>query len=733
MSPTPAPPDVSDLHRPGVPGSWPTATGTSFAVRAPRASAVQLCLFDGADERRVPLERAADGLWRAHVTGVGAGQRYGYRVDGPWDPVAGDRFNPAKLLIDPCARALDGDVAWVPQIFGHRVDASFAGDGTVRDERDSAPYVPRSVVLDDAFDWQDDRAPGIPWERTVIYEGHVRGLTMRHPGVPAHLRGTYAGVANDAFTAHLRELGVTTLELLPVHAFTDEPHLVQLGLGNYWGYNTLSYFAPHPPYAADRDPLGAVAEFKGMVKALHRAGIEVVLDVVYNHTCEQGAASGATLSWRGFGAREHYRLDARGRDVDLTGCGNTLDFGDPLVVDLALDSLRYWVREMHVDGFRFDLAPALGRDGTGEFTPDHPFFAALRADPELSRVKLIAEPWDLGPHGWRTGQFPAPFADWNDHFRDTVRTFWLTDLAAETAGHAGAGVADLATRIAGSPDLFAARGPLASVNLVTCHDGFTLADLTAYDRKHNEANREEGRDGTGDNRTWNLGVEGPDAPAAVRTLRRRVRRGMLATLLLSTGVPMLLAGDETARSQRGNNNAYCQDTELSWLDWEWDDEQRALLRTTRFLVGLRQAHPVLRQRHFFPGDPLVDDARAALHWYGADGAVLTSAQWQERDRRTLQAVFDGTDVGDTRLLLAVNGSTHPRRFTLPEAGAAQWESLWDSRFESPEQTPAEVADAGATAELVGASVRIYRAADRPRAVRRSHHSPSRGSSSGTNP
>ncbi len=431
------------------------------------------------------------------------------------------------------------------------------GDPDVRDDRDSAPFVPRSVVLADGFDWGDDRRPDVPWSQTVVYEAHVRGLTQRLPGVPEHLRGTYAGLAHPATVEHLTSLGVTTVELLPVHAFTHEPALARRGARNYWGYNTLSFFAPHAAYASVADPAAVLREVKGMVRLLHQAGLEVVLDVVYNHTAEQGR-EGATLSWRGLDNQAYYRLDDNGRDVDVTGCGNTLDLCHPRAVQLALDSLRYWAEQVHVDGFRFDLATALARGRDDAFDPDHPFLVALRTDPVLSRLKLVAEPWDVGPHGWRTGQFPPPMAEWNDRFRDTVRTFWLADAARAARGEPGHGVRELATRLSGSQDLFGVgdRGPLASVNYLAAHDGFTVADTTAYERKHNEANGEGNRDGHDDNRSWNHGVEGDSEVPAVVAARRRSIRSLLGTLLLSTGVPMLAAGDELGRTQGGNNNAY---------------------------------------------------------------------------------------------------------------------------------------------------------------------------------
>ncbi|MGN6415837.1 glycogen debranching protein GlgX [Flexivirga sp.] len=694
-------------------GATADDSGVEFSVYAGAATGVEVCLFDETGvEQRVALIEHAHGMWAGHVPGIGVGQLYGYRAHGPWDPVRGHRYNSAKLLLDPYARGIVGEVDWRPEVFGHAVSADLSGDDGVRDDRDSAPYVPRSVVVGNGFDWGDDRPPHTPWDRTVLYETHVRGLTKQLPDVPEHLRGTYAGVAHPATVAHLTRLGVTAVELLPVHAFTSEPELVRRGLTNYWGYNTLGFFAPHPAYASAHTPQDAIHEFKGMVKLLHEAGLEVILDVVYNHTCEQGSDAGATLSWRGLSSAGYYRLDERGNDVDVTGCGNTLDMRQPETIRMVLDSLRYWATEMRVDGFRFDLAPALARGSDDAFHPDHPFLMALRTDPVLSRVKLIAEPWDVGSHGWRTGQFPTPFGDWNDRFRDTVRSFWLTDLAADRDGHAGHGVSDLGTRLAGSRDLFAPRSPLASINIVTTHDGFTAADVTAYNSKHNEANGEGNRDGNNNNRSWNFGVEGHESAGAdVEAGRRRAIRNLLATLFVSAGVPMLLGGDEFGRTQRGNNNAYCQDNEISWYDWDLDDAQRDLADTTAFLAQFRAAHPVLRQRNFFPGDPIDGDALAALHWHAADGSIMTAAQWNDGRTRVLQVVFDGSDVDDDRILLVLNGRAQDTAVRLPaQTGVSTWQLSWDSSYERPDQLPSTsvpVGDelpvrAGSFAILVGA-------------------------------
>ncbi len=725
----PAPRRSSDLPPPL--GVTLTGDGAEVAVFAGHAEGVELCLDDDRDpspggERRVELTDRADGIWFGHVPGVRAGQRYGFRVHGAWQPEQGLRHNPDKLLLDPYARAVDAAVTWQPEVFGHVVDDALRGDGETRDTRDSAAYVPRSVVVGDGFDWGDDRPPMVPWADTVVYEAHVRGLTMRHPDVPEHLRGTYAGLAHPAVVEHLTRLGVTTVELLPAHTFTSEPHLARRGLVNYWGYNTLGFFAPHAAYASVTEPQGVVDEVKSMVKALHAAGIEVVLDVVYNHTAEQSGDSGATLSWRGLDNRAYYRLDERGRDVDVTGCGNTVDLRHPVVCQLVLDSLRHWVTEYHVDGFRFDLAVALARggaDGHGDFTPDHPFLAALRTDPVLSRVKLIAEPWDVGMHGWRTGQFPPPFAEWNDRFRDTVRTFWLPDVARAAEGRGGSvqgghrvghGVRELATRLAGSQDLFGHndRGPIASVNFVTAHDGFTLADLTAYERKHNEANGEDNRDGHGDNRSWNHGVEGPTDDPAVLARRQRSMRNLLATTLLGAGVPMLTAGDETGRTQRGNNNAYCQDNDISWVDWELAPWQEDLAATAAFLTRLRAEHPVLRERRFFTEHPVPGDGRASIRWFDAAGQPMDNGAWESAETRTLAYLIEdeyvpGTPPAHDRLLVVLHGGASETSVVLPSVpDVAGYQLVWDSADEQPRPAGDRVG-AGETVAVVGLSVRVY--------------------------
>jgi glycogen operon protein len=565
-------------------------SGTNFALWSGSAESVDLCLFDDHGvEQRVPLEERTYGVWHGYLPQIAPGQRYGYRVGGPWFPEMGHRFNTAKLLLDPYALAVDGTVHLDDAIFGYPP----GGDTTARDDRDSAPYVPRSVVVDPAFDWSGDTRPDVPWADTVLYELHVRGFTMRHPEVPAHLRGTYAGLAHPAVIEHLVSLGVTTVELLPVHQFFSEAALLRRRMPNYWGYSSAGFFAPHADYAAHGTRGQQVAEFKSMVRALHTAGLEVVLDVVYNHTCE-GDELGPTLGFRGVDNACFYRLRGEGKHTDFTGCGNTLDLTSPDVLRLVMDSLRYWVTEMHVDGFRFDLAPALAR-ARHEVDLDGPFMQAVHQDPVLSQVKLIAEPWDVGDGGYQVGRYPPPWTEWNDRYRDEVRDFW----------RGSGGVRQLAYRLSGSSDIYrdGTRPPFSSVNFITAHDGFTLRDLVSYDRKHNEANGEHNRDGTDNNRSWNCGVEGETDDPDVQALRQQQSRNLLATLLLSTGVPMLLRGDEMGRTQQGNNNAYCQDNEISWVDWALDDDRSALLAFTRRVLALRREHPVLRQRHFFDGRP----------------------------------------------------------------------------------------------------------------------------------
>jgi isoamylase len=649
--------------------------GVTFSLISRHATAVDLCLFDapaGAVEaRRVPLERAGD-RWSVTVSGSGPGQLYGFRVHGPWAPEEGHLFNPAKLLIDPYVRALSGPVQWRPELASHPADV--AGARPAADPRDSAPAMPKCVVVDPAFDWQEDRRPNTPWDRTVIYECHVKGMTMLHPDVPEALRGTYLGLASEPIIDHLRSLGITAVELLPVHQHASEPRLARLGLSNYWGYSPIAYFAPDPRFATAG--LGRqVVEFKQMVRALHAAGLEVLLDVVYNHTGE-GGLNGPTLAFRGIDNAAYYRLDAAdpARYVDVTGCGNTLDLRGGPALELALDSLRYWVEEMHVDGFRFDIAPVLGRTDPA-FDPDAPFFQRVREDPVLSRAKLIAEPWDLGADGYQVGRFPEGWAEWNDKFRDGMRRFWRGDTGR---------VGELASRLAGSSDLYGAsgRGPLASVNFVTCHDGFTLHDLVSYERKHNLANGEDNRDGTDHNLSRNWGVEGPATTTQIARVRERVKRSLLATLAFSQGVPMLSHGDELGRTQDGNNNAYCHDSPLTWVHWDLTPEQRSLLAFTRSVLALRAAEPALRRRTFFPPHPTPGQG---ITWLRADGAPMTVDDWQHDANHVLGMLLDG----EMPLLLLCNGGGRSRAFTLP-AVRGGWRVLVDTAHEGEREAETEV-------------------------------------------
>ncbi|MGL4743501.1 MAG: glycogen debranching protein GlgX [Dermatophilaceae bacterium] len=708
------PPRPLGRDLPPRPGVTPTASGAEVAVYAGHAEAVDVCLFDtddatGESERRVPLRERAHGWWFGEVGEMTPGRRYGIRAAGPWDPGNGLRYNPAKLLLDPYAAALDGEVSWGPEVYGHLVDGEWRGDGETRSTQDSRAHVPRSVVIDESFDWEDDRPPAHRRRDTVVYETHVRNQTMRHPGVPEHLRGTYAGLAHPASIEHLVRLGITAVELLPVQAFTSEPHLVRRGRRNHWGYNTLGFFAPHAGYAAASDPQGVVDEVKGMIKLLHRDGIEVLLDVVYNHTAEQGS-TGATLSWRGLDQRAYYRLDEHGRDVDVTGCGNTLDLSHPEVCRMVLDSLRHWVLDYHVDGFRFDLAVALGRGRGGEFDPDHPFLVALRTDPVLSEVTLVAEPWDVGPHGWRTGQFPPPLLEWNDRFRDSARRFWVSDGRAHALGHSGDGTQDLATRLAGSRDLFGHldRGPTASVNFVTAHDGFTLADLVSYDSKHNEANGEDNRDGTSHNASWNHGIEGPTDDAAVLDARARTVRGLLGTLLLSTGVPMLTAGDEMGRTQSGNNNAYCLDDETTWLDWDLAAWQQDLLASVQHLTAVRRALPVLRQHTWALGRPVEPHGILDMQWYAADGRPM-GERWHEPGGQVVQMLVASRQAGEDAALVVLNGGPDDVDVRLPRVtGVTTYQVLWDSATSRLPGTPATPQPPGRD-HVPARSLRVYAA------------------------
>ncbi len=685
--------------------SW-DGEGTNFAVCSQHAERVELCLFDANDdEERLALGERAGSTWHGYLPGVGPGQRYGYRLYGPFAPSAGHCFNPNKLLIDPYARAIDGPVNYAAA----RTQPGSRADASRPDRDDDARAIPKSVVVDPRFDWEDDRRPETPWAHSVIYELHVKGFTQRNPAVRADLRGTYAGLASEESIAYLRTLGVTAVELLPIQHIADEAFLPGRGLVNYWGYSTIGFFAPHALYAATGRGGEQVREFKGMVKALHRAGIEVILDVVYNHTAE-GGEDGPALAFRGLDNASYYRFDPDdpGRYLDFTGTGNTLDAGHPDVLRLIMDSLRYWAGECHVDGFRFDLATALARDHY-EFDPGSAFLDAVHQDPLLAGLKLIAEPWDLGPGGYQVGNFPGAWREWNGRYRDTMRDFW----------RGKATVADFARRLSGSSDLFWAPGrePSASINFVTAHDGYTLADLVSYERKHNADNLEGNVDGSDDNRSWNCGAEGPSGDPEISRLRQRQQRNFLMTLLLSQGVPMLTSGDEFGRSQRGNNNAWCQDNEISWLDWEPDGPGLALLGFVRRLIALRLGEPVFRRARF-----LVDDTKGSglpeIWWFRSDGRKMTHQDWHAdglalgvflNGRETGERTADGTTVLGDSFLLFVNAAREPVTFKLPPPrfGRAWRLELGTAVSDPPDQRVA----AGALVELEELELRLFRRED----------------------
>ncbi|MFO0930661.1 MAG: glycogen debranching protein GlgX [Gemmataceae bacterium] len=670
--------------------TWDGA-GVNFALFAESATRVELCLFDPPDNpvevARIPLTEQTDQVFHAYLPDVLPGQLYGYRVYGPYKPEEGHRFNPNKVVLDPYAGLVGRDVVWDDAVFGYKVgdpnlDLSF-------DERDSAPFAPLGAVVDSAFTWGDDRAPRTPWHKTLIYEVHVKGFTKRLPGVPDKLRGTYAGMASEAAIQHLRDLNVTAVELLPVHHFLQDRHLLERGLRNYWGYNSLAFFAPYTGYAAALPNTTAVSQFKTMVRALHSAGIEVILDVVYNHTAE-GNQMGPTLSLRGVDNAAYYRLsDENPRYyMDFTGCGNTPRMRHPRVLQLIMDSLRYWVTEMHVDGFRFDLASTLARS-LFDVNKLGAFFDIIHQDPILSQVKLIAEPWDVGPGGYQVGNFPVLWTEWNGKYRDCVRKFWKGD---------GGTVSEFATRLCGSSDLYeqSGRRPYASINFVTCHDGFTLHDLVSYNGKHNEANGEDNRDGCDNNDSWNGGVEGPTDDPEITALRQRQMRNFLATLFLSQGVPMLRSGDEIGQTQNGNNNTYCQDNELNWLDWDLGPEQEALLEFTRKVTRLWKEHPVLQRRKFFQGRELRGMDVKDLAWFTPAGEEMTDEDWGGHVRclgmrlsGDLLGELDerGQPVSGDTLLVLLNAHHEPIPFTLPVlANGDSWRLILDTATNPEEET-----------------------------------------------
>ena len=677
---------------PGSPyplGATYDGAGTNFSVFSEVAEGVELCLVDddGA-ETRLSLDEVDAHCWHAYVPGVEPGQLYGFRVHGPWDPGAGLRCNPSKLLLDPYAKAVAGSVDWDPACFGYRL-----GDESARNDDDSAPHVPKAVVHNPYFDWGTDRPPGTPLHESVIYEVHVKGFTVRHPDIPEALRGTYAGLGHPVAVDYLKALGVTAVELMPVHQFVHDSHLLERGLRNYWGYNSIGFFAPHNDYASG-DRGAQVQDFKAMVRSLHAEGIEVILDVVYNHTAE-GNHLGPVLSFKGLDNRAYYRLipGTERHYYDTTGTGNSFNVRHPRSLQLIMDSLRYWVSEMHVDGFRFDLAATLARQ-FHEVDRLSAFFDLIEQDPVVSQVKLIAEPRDVGDGGYQVGNFPPVWSEWNGKYRDTVRDFWRGEPAT---------LPELASRLTGSSDLYQSdsRRPVASVNFVTAHDGFTLADLVSYNDKHNQANGEDNRDGTDDNRSWNCGVEGETDDPGVVACRRRQQRNFLATLFLSQGVPMLLGGDELGRSQRGNNNAYCQDNEISWFDWERVDTD--LLTFCRRLVALRREHPVFRRRRWFQGRPI--RGTVDIGWYRPDGAEMDDADWDSGFARSVavflngQAIPDrderGRVISDDSFLVVLNAHDEPLDWVLPSHGGDRWHLVLDT------SETVDVAEVGA-----GASVSI---------------------------
>jgi isoamylase len=664
-------------------GSSYDGTGTNFALFSELAERVELCLFDAdGTERRVELVEVDGFVWHGYLPGVEPGQRYGYRVHGPYDPARGVRCNPNKLLLDPYAKAVDGDVKWDRAVYDYDFE-----DPDRMSESDSAPFVPKAVVVNPFFDWENDHSPRVPYHETVIYEAHVKGLTWQHPQIPQELRGTYAGIAHPAMIKHLKTLGVTAIELMPVHQFVDDHRLVDEGKRNYWGYNTIGYFAPHHAYSSMGRNGQQVQEFRGMVKALHAAGIEVILDVVYNHTAE-GNHLGPTLSFRGIDNRAYYRLvdDDPRHYMDYTGTGNSLNVRSPHTLQLIMDSLRYWVEEMHVDGFRFDLAATLAREFY-EVDRLSTFFEVVQQDPVVGTTKLIAEPWDVGPGGYQVGNFPPLWTEWNGKFRDTVRDFWRGEPAT---------LGEFASRITGSADLYQddGRRPVASINFVTCHDGFTLTDLVSYNEKHNQANGEDNHDGESHNRSWNCGVEGPTDDEDILALRARQRRNMLATVLLAQGVPMLGHGDELGRTQQGNNNAYCQDNEIAWVDWDNIDE--SMMEFVRALTAFRAKHPVFRRRRFFTGRPVgrgtgtgAGTALSDLEWFTPGGREMSEDDWDNDLGRAVTLFVNGEGIWergprgegvvDDSFIICFNAHHEWLEFQLPPGQFGQkWELVFDT-------------------------------------------------------
>jgi isoamylase len=701
---------------PGKPyplGATPTTQGTNFALYSENATAVHVCFFDenGKQTDCVHLRERTAYVWHGLIRNIKPGQRYGFRVEGPWEPEKGLRFNAAKLLVDPYAKALSGEVDWKQPIFPYDVKS---GDPRKKCDLDDCDGVPKGIVIDGRFDWGDDCPPETPIADSIIYEMNVRGFSMLNPEMPEKLRGTYAALAHESSISYLKKLGVTAVELLPVHYFIDEGHLVDRGLRNYWGYNTLGFFAPMTRYSSSGTDIQPVAEFKGMVKRLHQEGIEVILDVVYNHTCE-GNEMGPMLSWKGVDNTTYYRTMADKPEfyMDYTGTGNTLNMYHPQVLKMVMDSLRYWVSEMHVDGFRFDLASALARE-LHDVNRLSAFFDTIHQDPTIADVKLIAEPWDVGEGGYQVGNFPVLWAEWNGKYRDTVRRFWKGDSGQ---------LSDFAYRITGSSDLYQGEGrtPSASINFVTAHDGFTLCDLVSYDHKHNEANGDDNKDGSDNNDSWNMGVEGPTADPAINGLRERQMRNFLTTLLMSQGVPMLLGGDEFAHTQQGNNNGYCQDNDITWFKWEFDDEQKRLLEFTTKLIALRKEHPNLHRRKFFQDRKIRGSVVRDVAWYGTDGKELSEEAWNESWSKSIGVMFNGHTLGvmdedgepvyDDTFLILVNASDIGVEYVLPDPpNSKPWRQILDTEnIDDPFYT-AEVHD---KVIVGGRSVRVYNDGDEP--------------------
>jgi glycogen operon protein len=660
----------------------------NFALFSENATGVELCLFNHEQQdqetHRFRMEECTDLVWHCYLPEARPGQLYGYRVHGPYDPQAGHRFNPSKLLIDPYAKALTGVVKWSDAMFGYRIGDP--GEDLSYDERNNAGNMPKCVVIDQAFTWGEDKLLNTPWSKTVIYEVHVKGFTMRHPDVPEHLRGTYAGLASPPMIEYLQSLGVTAVELLPVHHFVNDKYLHDKGLTNYWGYNSIAFLAPDIRYSAFPEQGRKVYEFKTMVKTLHSAGIEVILDVVYNHTGE-GSHLGPTLSFRGVDNATYYRVmpDNQRYYMDYTGCGNTLNVRHPRTLQLIMDSLRYWVLEMHVDGFRFDLASALARE-LHDVDRLSAFFDIIHQDPVLSQVKLIAEPWDLGEGGYQVGNFPPGWAEWNGKYRDTIRSYWKGD---------GGVLGEMAHRLSGSSDLYGASGrqPYASINFVTAHDGFTLTDLVSYNHKHNEANEEQNRDGSDDNLSWNCGVEGVTDDSEINELREKQKRNFLATLLLSQGVPMISGGDELGRTQQGNNNAYCQDNEISWFDWNLTKSNQQLLEFVKQLIKLKKNHPVFQRRRFFQGRKIQGSEVKDISWFHADGKEMTDEEWQMGFRSLCMRLSGdaieevdakGRAISGETFLLLLNAHHEAVPFTLPaHKRGVRWELIFDTSVPVP--------------------------------------------------